>query len=63
MTNPKDPNHDLNLDPISGEPGAHPVGTGLGAAGGAAAGAASDEEAGMAGAAAYLMKDASYIAL
>jgi hypothetical protein len=29
-----------NLDPISGEPGAHPVGTGLGAAGaGAAAGA------------------------
>ena len=32
---------DLNLDPISKEPGAHPVGTGLGAAmGGAAAGAA-----------------------
>lgn len=31
---------DLNLDPISGEPGAHPVGTGVGtAAGGAAAGA------------------------
>ena len=30
-----------NLDPITGEPGAHPVGTGLGAlAGGAAAGAA-----------------------
>lgn len=30
-----------NLDPISGEPGAHPVGTGVGAAvGGAAAGAA-----------------------
>lgn len=29
-----------NADPISGAPGAHPVGTGLGAAGGAAAGAA-----------------------
>ena len=33
--------NELNLDPISKEPGAHPVGTGLGAvAGGAAAGAA-----------------------
>ena len=31
---------DLNRDPITGEPGSHPVGTGLGAAGGAAAGAA-----------------------
>lgn len=30
----------LNLDPITGELGAHPVGTGIGAAGGAAAGAA-----------------------
>ncbi len=30
----------LNRDPITGEPGAHPVGTGVGAAGGAAAGAA-----------------------
>lgn len=29
-----------NRDPLTGEPGAHPVGTGLGAAGGAAAGAA-----------------------
>ena len=29
-----------NRDPITGEPGAHPVGTGLGASGGAAAGAA-----------------------
>ena len=28
-----------NPDPITGEPGAHPVGTGLGAAGGAVAGA------------------------
>ena len=31
---------DANRDPISGAPGAHPVGAGLGAAGGAAAGAA-----------------------
>ncbi len=31
---------DLHLDPLSGEPGAHPVGTGVGAATGGAAGAA-----------------------
>jgi hypothetical protein len=31
---------DLNRDPITGEPGAHPVGTGVGAVTGAAAGAA-----------------------
>lgn len=31
---------ELNPDPITGEPGAHPVGTGIGAAGGGAAGAA-----------------------
>jgi len=31
---------DLNRDPITGEPGSHPVGTGLGAAGAGAAGAA-----------------------
>lgn len=31
---------DMNRDPISGEPGSHPVGTGVGGAGGAAAGAA-----------------------
>lgn len=30
----------LNADPITGEAGAHPIGTGLGAAGGAATGAA-----------------------
>ncbi len=30
----------LNRDPLSGAPGAHPVGVGVGAAGGAAAGAA-----------------------
>ena len=38
---------DANLDPISGAPGAHPVGTGIGAiAGGAAAGAATGTVAG-----------------
>jgi hypothetical protein len=43
---------DENLDPISGEPGAHPVGTGLGAAGaGAAAGALGGAVAGPVGAA------------
>lgn len=31
---------DRNEDPITGEPGAHPVGVGMGTAGGAAAGAA-----------------------
>jgi hypothetical protein len=31
---------DANRDPITGEPGSHPVGTGLGAAGGGTAGAA-----------------------
>ncbi len=31
---------DMNRDPISGEPGSHPVGTGVGSAGGAMAGAA-----------------------
>ena len=31
---------DLNLDPLTGEPGAHPVGTGVGAASGGVAGAA-----------------------
>ena len=45
--------HDANRDPISGEPGAHPVGAGLGAAaGGAAAGAAAGAVAGPIGAAA-----------
>ncbi len=34
------PGHDANRDPISGEPGAHPLGTGAGAATGAVAGAA-----------------------
>ncbi|MCZ8256049.1 MAG: hypothetical protein O9327_10335, partial [Polaromonas sp.] len=43
-------NKDLNLDPISKEPGAHPVGTGIGAAmGGIAAGAAAGTVAGPVG--------------
>jgi len=43
--------HDPNLDPISKEPGAHPVGTGIGAAmGGVAGGAAAGVVAGPAGA-------------
>ena len=41
--------HDANRDPITGTPGAHPVGTGLGAAGGAAAGAAVGSVAGPVG--------------
>lgn len=46
----KDREHDLNLDPISKEPGAHPVGTGVGAAmGGLAAGAAAGTVAGPVG--------------
>lgn len=41
---------DLNADPITGEPGSHPVGTGVGAASGAAAGAAIGTVAGPLGA-------------
>ena len=41
---------DANRDPLSGAPGAHPVGTGLGAAGGAAAGATLGSVAGPVGA-------------
>ena len=43
MNDPKDlsaPGADSNPDPITGEPGAHPVGTGVGAASAGAAGAA-----------------------
>jgi hypothetical protein len=40
------PARDANRDPITGAPGAHPVGTGLGATGGAAAGAAIGAAAG-----------------
>lgn len=38
--NTTDPTPDRNEDPITGEPGSHPVGVGVGTAGGAAAGAA-----------------------
>ncbi len=41
---------DLNADPITGEPGAHPVGVGLGTAGGATAGAALGSPGGPVGA-------------
>lgn len=41
----------LNRDPITDEPGAHPIGTGVGAAGGAVAGAAAGAIAGPIGAA------------
>lgn len=44
----KDTN-DMNRDPISGTPGAHPVGTGLGATAGAAAGAVVGSVAGPVG--------------
>ena len=41
MATDKNKSHDRHEDPITGEPGAHPVGAGVGAAaGGAAAGAA-----------------------
>lgn len=42
---------DLNRDPITDEPGSHPIGTGIGAAGGAVAGAAAGAITGPAGAA------------
>ncbi len=42
---------DANRDPLTNEPGAHPVGTGVGAAGGAVAGAAAGAMAGPIGAA------------
>ncbi|SEK10392.1 MULTISPECIES: PA2169 family four-helix-bundle protein [unclassified Variovorax] len=54
ITKPTDRN-DLNLDPITGEPGAHPLGTGAGAAGGAVAGAAVGAVGGPAGAVAGLL--------
>lgn len=41
---------DANRDPITGEPGSHPVGTGVGALGGAASGAAIGSVAGPVGA-------------
>lgn len=46
-----DKKHDSNPDPITGEPGAHPLGVGGGAAGGAVAGAAIGAAAGPIGAA------------
>ena len=40
---------DINPDPVTGEPGSHPVGTGVGAAGGAVTGAAIGSAAGPVG--------------
>ena len=40
---------DMNRDPITGAPGSHPVGTGIGAAGGGAAGTAIGSAAGPVG--------------
>lgn len=51
-------NNDLNRDPITNEPGAHPVGTGLGATAGALAGAAAGAFAGPVGAAVGLVAGA-----
>jgi hypothetical protein len=51
MNNPRTPGADANRDPITGTPGAHPIGAGLGAIGaGAAAGAAGGLVAGPVGA-------------
>lgn len=44
--------NDMNLDPITGAPGSHPIGTGVGAAAGGVAGAAAGMLAGPVGAAA-----------
>ena len=49
---------DANRDPITGTPGAHPVGTGVGATGGGAAGAALGAIAGPVGAAVGLVAGA-----
>lgn len=46
IPDPKRDSNPANRDPITGAPGAHPVGTGLGAAGGGAAGAAIGSMAG-----------------
>jgi uncharacterized protein (TIGR02284 family) len=55
QTNNPDRRDDLHLDPITGEPGMHPVGTGAGATGGAVAGAAVGAIGGPAGAVAGML--------
>jgi hypothetical protein len=45
----KTASRDANLDPLTGEPGAHPVGAGVGAAAGTAAGAAAGAAGGPVG--------------
>ncbi len=49
MNTNTDSTKDANRDPITGEPGSHPVGTGVGTLGGAAAGAAIGSVAGPVG--------------
>ncbi|HEX8312198.1 MAG TPA: hypothetical protein VF614_12820 [Chthoniobacteraceae bacterium] len=49
MSDSNTQNRDTNPDPITGEPGSHPVGTGIGAAGGGASGAAIGSVAGPVG--------------
>ena len=51
MKEPLESERDANADPITGEPGAHPVGTGLGAAAAGAAGATIGAAGGPVGAA------------
>src|SRR5688572_12921231 len=48
MNEKRGKNKDANRDPISGEPGSHPVGTGVGAVAGGAAGAAAGAATGAA---------------
>lgn len=49
MNEPKDDAPDANRDPITGAPGAHPLGVGIGTAGGASIGAAVGSLAGPVG--------------
>ncbi len=58
MANEIDKNDELNRDPITGTPGSHPVGTGVGSVGGAMAGAAFGAMGGPAGALAGMVAGA-----
>lgn len=49
MSTTSNPDRDANRDPITGAPGSHPIGTGVGAAGAGAAGAAIGAVAGPVG--------------
>lgn len=58
QVSPRPPHDHDHLDPLSGEPGAHPVGAGVGAVGGGAAGAAIGSIGGPIGAAVGLVAGA-----